>query len=71
MILLRLYIIKKMHELLPAAGIEAVEVSRKEIDGQPVSASRVRKAIVTKDMETVRKLVPPTTLEYIMEHEFQ
>lgn len=62
---------KKMHELLPAAGIEAVEVSRKEIDGQPVSASRVRKAIVTKDMETVRKLVPPTTLEYIMEHEFQ
>lgn len=45
-----------------------VQIPRLENDGVAVSASRVRKAMEEGDMNTIRQLVPPTTLPYIIAH---
>jgi [citrate (pro-3S)-lyase] ligase len=50
-----------MGAMLPAFGIELVEVPRLEMDGVPVSASRVRELLDRGDMAGVRELVPPAT----------
>lgn len=52
-----------MKEMLPARGVEVVELTR--MGG--VSASFVRAALERKDLEAVRRLVPGTTLELILE----
>ncbi len=51
-----------MHEVLA----DVRETVRLEKDGNAVSASRVRKAMEQGDMSTIRQLVPPTTLPYII-----
>lgn len=51
-----------MHEVLA----DVRETARLEKEGNAVSASRVRKAMEQGDMSTVRQLVPPTTLPYII-----
>ena len=51
-----------MHEVLA----DVRETARLEKEGNAVSASRVRKAIEQGDMSTIRQLVPPTTLPYII-----
>lgn len=53
-----------MHEVLA----DVRETARLEKEGNVVSASRVRKAIEQGDMSTIRQLVPPTTLPYIIAH---
>lgn len=53
-----------MHEVLA----DVRETARLEKEGNAVSASRVRKAMEQGDMSTIRKLVPPTTLPYIIAH---
>lgn len=53
-----------MHEVLK----DVRETDRLEKDGNAVSASRVRKAMEEGDMNTIRQLVPPTTLPYIIAH---
>lgn len=53
-----------MHEVLA----DVRETVRLEKKGNVVSASRVRKAIEQGDMSTIRQLVPPTTLPYIIAH---
>lgn len=53
-----------MHEVLA----DVRETARLEKKGNAVSASRVRKAMEQGDMSTIRKLVPPTTLPYIIAH---
>ena len=53
-----------MHEVLK----DVREINRLEKDGNAVSASRVRKAMEEGDMNTIRQLVPPTTLPYIIAH---
>lgn len=53
-----------MHEVLA----DVRETVRLEKDGNAVSASRVRKATEQGDMSTIRQLVPPTTLPYIIAH---
>jgi len=50
-----------MAEELPKAGIECRVIPRKESSGQIISASTVRRALQEGDMETFRRLVPPTT----------
>ncbi len=42
---------------------------RKELEGEPVSASRVRKLWIEQGVEAVRFLVPPTTFAYLGQHE--
>lgn len=53
-----------MHETLK----DVREIDRLEKDGNAVSASRVRRAMEEGDMNTIRQLVPPTTLPYIIAH---
>ncbi|WP_071434838.1 [citrate (pro-3S)-lyase] ligase [Angelakisella massiliensis] len=45
--------------------IQVVELPRKEQEGQPISASRVRALLAQGDLEGVRPLVPPTTFAYL------
>lgn len=51
-----------MHDVLA----DVRETARLEKKGNAVSASRVRKAMEQGDMSTIRQLVPPTTLPYII-----
>lgn len=53
---------ERMKQLLPKYGIEVIELERKD----SISASSVREAIARGDVETLRRLVPSTTLEYIV-----
>lgn len=53
-----------MHEVLA----DVREIVRLEKKANAVSASRVRKAMEQGDMSTIRQLVPPTTLPYIIAH---
>lgn len=53
-----------MHDVLA----DVRETARLEKEGNAVSASRVRKAMEQGDMNTIRQLVPPTTLPYIIAH---
>lgn len=54
-----------MKLLLPTYGIDFVEIPRKEQGSQVISASRVRKLLELKDFDSIAKLVPPTTLNYL------
>ncbi|MDW6003896.1 [citrate (pro-3S)-lyase] ligase [Vibrio mangrovi] len=49
---------------LPRA-IEIIEVPRKVIGGEPVSASRVRQLLIQQDYEQVAELVPETTCQIL------
>ena len=53
---------EKMKEILPRYGVEVIEIERK--DG--ISASTVREAMAAGDLETVRRLVPDATYDYIL-----
>lgn len=53
-----------MHEVLA----DVRETVRLEKKGNAVSASRVRKAMEQGDVSTIKQLVPPTTLPYIIAH---
>lgn len=56
---------KVMAEVLEAHAIQWVEVSRIEVGGLPVSASRVRQIFAAGDTGTLKTLVPPATLEFL------
>ncbi len=53
---------EKMKQILPRYGVEVIELERK--DG--ISASTVREAMAAGDLETVRRLVPDTTYDFIL-----
>lgn len=66
-----------LKDRLPRAGIEVIELPRLEKEEQPVSASRVRsllgESLKRPDDDTVAelsKLLPDTTLEYLMKEVF-
>ena len=56
-----------MQRILPQYGLDFKVISRKIIDGEVVSASRVRSLLMVKDYKTISKLVPKTTLNYLMD----
>ncbi len=56
---------RQMMDFLPAHGVEVTLIPRKEQDGQPISASRVRALLETRDWPALARLVPPTTLAYL------
>jgi len=60
---------RTMEKLLPSWGIEFVEVKRKETDGIPVSASTVRDCIRKGDWDLLKKLVPSSTLDFLLSQE--
>ena len=59
---------RRYNELMHEVLTDVREISRLEKKGNAVSASRVRKAMEQGDMSTIRQLVPPTTLPYIIAH---
>lgn len=54
-----------MKRILPRYGVEFCEIPRKEIDGEPISASSVREALKCGDFDKIKNLVPETTLTYL------
>ena len=58
-----------MSEKLPGNGIECVIVPRKTDGEKAISASTVRQAIKDNDMNTLKKLVPESTLRYFENEE--
>lgn len=58
-----------MRRLLPAFGVETVQLDRRETGGEAISAYRVREALRREAYETVRRLVPETTLDYLLSEE--
>ena len=50
---------------LPDAGIEFIEIPRKEVNERPVSASDVRRLLQEKQYDEIRRLVPETTYSYL------
>lgn len=54
-----------MREILPRYGISFEEIPRKENGGDVISASRVRTAMKDDDWDTVARLVPKTTLDFL------
>ena len=59
---------RRYNQLMHEALKDVRETARLEKDGYAVSASRVRKAMEQGDMSTIRQLVPPTTIPYIIAH---
>ena len=57
-----------MHDL-PLSGIECRIIPRRESEGAPISASIVRRAIQSGNMDLLPTLVPPTTLSYLQSEE--
>lgn len=56
-----------MKTMLPAYGVEVVEIPRFQQDGEVVSASLVRQYIKEKKMDMIKKLVPINVYLYICE----
>ena len=53
---------------LPKHGIEVIEIPRKEVGGQPISASRVRECIDLGGIaawEEIKTLIPQATYDYL------
>lgn len=56
-----------MRAVLPEYGIEFIEIPRKEYDGTPISASYVRELLKDRNFDSIGKIVPTTTLDYLKE----
>ena len=54
-----------LQSLLPAFGVEVIEIPRLEQGNQPISASRVRALWDAGDLAAIEPLAPPTTYEYL------
>lgn len=59
---------RRYNELMKSMLPDVREVARLEKSGVAVSASRVRKAIVENHLALAARLVPPTTVPYIVAH---
>ncbi|MCL2652897.1 MAG: adenylyltransferase/cytidyltransferase family protein [Propionibacteriaceae bacterium] len=57
-----------MAKILPRFGIDVEIIQRKEQGDQVISASRVRKHLENQDFESIAKLVPQTTLDYLKDN---
>lgn len=56
-----------MKEILPQTGIELIEIPRLNIEGETVSASKVRKLMKEKKHELIQEIVPQSTYDIIRE----
>jgi len=60
-----------MKEILPLNGIKLVEIPRIKLNGEEVSASKVRKALAEENYEMIKECVPDATYCYLLSKEFQ
>ena len=58
-----------MLEIFPQCGIKIVVMKRLQVDGEAVSASKVRDLIRQDDWEGIKKAVPASTLNYLLSPE--
>ena len=58
---------ENMENILPRYNIKFCEIPRRDINGEIISAKRVRAAIKSGDFDKVKKLVPATTFKYLRE----
>jgi [citrate (pro-3S)-lyase] ligase len=56
-----------LRRTLPKYDVDVLIIPRKELDGEVISASRVRKLLEIQDFDGAAKLVPETTLIYLKE----
>lgn len=56
---------RQLMEVLPGRGVEVTLIPRKEQNGAPISASRVRALLEEEKLEDIRPLVPETTMAYL------
>ena len=54
-----------MKQLLPAYGVELIEIERKKLEGSAISASRVRQLLAEGQTEELKGLLPESTLRMI------
>lgn len=60
---------RNMERILPTYGIRFEEIPRLTVDGENViSASKVRKLLKEKKYDDLKRYVPDTTFDYLMEH---
>jgi [citrate (pro-3S)-lyase] ligase len=59
---------RTLARILPEYGIGFEEIPRKETCGAAISASRVRKLLEEKNFDEIAKLVPQTTLDYLINY---
>ncbi len=57
-----------MQEQLPQHGIMVKTIERMALDGEPVSASRLRQALAGGSLSQAAVLVPATTVPYLIAH---
>ena len=62
---------ENMKNILPPYNIDVVEIPRREIDGEIISAKTVRAALKVGDFDKVKKLVPAATYEFLREKYFK
>ncbi len=55
-----------MQELLPPFRLQTVQLERCQVDGEPISAYRVRQELRREAYETLRRLVPESTLTFLL-----
>ncbi len=60
-----------MKRLLPEYGIEVIEIPRIGIDKNIISATKVREFIKKGDFDSVKRLVPKSTFDYLLLKETQ
>jgi len=58
-----------LKKVLPTFHMEVFEIKRKEENNSPISASRVREYIKTDDMDSIKKIVPRVTYEFLISEE--
>ncbi len=57
---------REMKAILSQYGIEVVEIERKKQDKIAISASRVRECMARGDYREIEKMVPPSTMRYLL-----
>jgi Citrate lyase ligase C-terminal domain. len=57
----------EMKRTLTDYGMQFIEIPRKELSGEVISASRVRKLLKSGEFDEIRKLVPDVTYQYLLE----
>ncbi|MBN2899292.1 MAG: [citrate (pro-3S)-lyase] ligase [Clostridia bacterium] len=60
-----------MKRLLPTYGIQVVELKRKQSSGEAISASAVRRLLTKDDYDSIKRIVPKSTYDYLVSEEAQ
>jgi [citrate (pro-3S)-lyase] ligase len=55
----------QMRRILPQYGVEFAVIPRKELSGEPISASWVRRLLEEGEFDGIKSLVPQTTFDYL------